>query len=225
MELTERLNAVAKMIPNCKTIADIGTDHAYIPIYAVENDISTYAIACDINEGPLKIAEKNIKNHLLNDKIKTRLSNGLDMLDTDEAETIVIAGMGGQLISEIISNDIDKITEKTTLVLQPMIAQSDLRRFLLENDFSIVDERLAREGNKIYNIIKAVKKPQKFDEIDIYVGRNLLNDELFGIYAEKNIRIGKNIIQGLEKSEGKENEINYEKHIISLYEKALAERR
>ena len=224
MELTERLKAVAKMIPKCNTIADIGTDHAYIPIYAVENDISSYSIACDVNEGPLKIAEKNIKNHLLEDKIKTRLSNGLDKIDLDEADTIVIAGMGGQLISEIILNDIDKITEKTTLVLQPMIAQSDLRRFLFENEFSIIDERLAREGNKIYNIIKALKKRQKFDDIDIFVGRNLLNDELFEIYAEKNIRIGKNIIQGLEKSAGKEKEINYEKHIISLFEKALAER-
>ena len=224
MELTERLKAVAKMIPKCNTIADIGTDHAYIPIYAVENDISSYSIACDVNEGPLKIAEKNIKNHLLEDKIKTRLSNGLDKIDLDEADTIVIAGMGGQLISEIISNDIDKITDKTTLVLQPMIAQSDLRRFLFKNEFSIIDERLAREDNKIYNIIKALKKRQKFDDVDIFVGRNLLNDELFEIYAEKNIRIGKNIIQGLEKSAGKEKEINYEKHIISLFEKALTER-
>lgn len=225
MELTQRLKAVAKMIPKCNTIADIGTDHAYIPIYAVKNGISSYAIACDVNEGPLKIAEKNIKNHLLDDKIITRLSNGLDKLELNEADTIVIAGMGGQLISEIILNDINKITEKTTLVLQPMIAQSDLRRFLFKNNFSIVDERLAREGNKIYNIIKTVKTPQKFDDIDIYVGRKLLTDELFEIYAEKNIRISKNIIQGLEKSEGKEKEISYEKHIISLFENALSERR
>lgn len=225
MELTQRLKAVAKMIPKCNTIADIGTDHAYIPIYAVKNGISSYAIACDVNEGPLEIADKNIKNHLLDDKIITRLSNGLDKLELNEADTIVIAGMGGQLISEIILNDINKITEKTTLVLQPMIAQSDLRRFLFKNNFSIVDERLAREGNKIYNIIKTVKTPQKFDDIDIFVGRKLLTDELFEIYAEKNIRISKNIIQGLEKSEGKEKEISYEKHIISLFENALSERR
>ena len=224
MELTNRLKAVADFIPKCKCVADIGTDHAYVPIYVIKNNISNYAIACDVNEGPLKIAEKNILSNGFENVITTRLSNGLDKLKKNEADTIVIAGMGGQLISEIILSDIDKITDDTTLVLQPMIAQSDLRRFLFENGFSITDEKLAREGEKIYNIIKATKKQQNFDDFDIYVGRKLFKDELFEKYADKNIRIEKNIIEGLRKSSGKDAEIKLSEYKISLFEKAKSER-
>lgn len=224
MELTNRLKTVAEMIPNCNTVADIGTDHAYIPIYAIKNNISKYAVACDVNEGPLKIAEKNIKNNLLEKNISTKLSNGLEGLEKNEADVIVIAGMGGQLITDIIRAGVDKISSDAVLILQPMIAQSDLRRYLFENGFSITDERLAQEGNKVYNIIKVVKNQQEFDDLDIYVGRNLLNDDLFDIYAEKNIRVGKKIISGLKQSEGKEKEIAHEEYIVSLFEKAKTER-
>ncbi len=221
MELTNRLKAVADYITKCDTIADIGTDHAYIPIYCVQNKICKYALACDVNEGPLKIAKKNIASKGMSDKIETRLSDGLKKIYKNEVNTIVIAGMGGQLINEIISAGLNIITPDTELILQPMIAVSDTRKYLLENGFSILGEKIAVEGEKLYNILKVKRKEQNFDDFDIFIGRQILNDENAVRYFERNIRISKNIIEGLEKSTNKEKEISHEKYKLSLYEKAL----
>ena len=133
MKLTNRLNAVASFIEKCNTVIDIGTDHAYIPIYCIENDICNNAIACDINKGPIEIAFKNISEYGFSKRISTRLSNGLENYEKGEAQNIVIAGMGGLLIIDIIKNAIDKIDENTVLILQPMIAVYEVRKFLCEN--------------------------------------------------------------------------------------------
>ena len=102
MILTPRLQLIYDIIPQCNTVADIGTDHGYIPISAVSKGICKYALAMDVNQGPLDAARKNTVKYGVADKVETRLSNGLENLQKGEADVIVIAGMGGPLIGEII---------------------------------------------------------------------------------------------------------------------------
>lgn len=169
--MTPRLLTVAKMVKNSKTLADIGTDHAYIPVYLVMNDIIDSAIAMDINVGPLNKACENIDKFSLKHKIKTRLSDGLSELEDGEADTVVIAGMGGVLINKILENDKERLSSVKTYILQPMTAIYETRKYLAENGFSIIDEALAKEEDKIYTIIKAEKGNMNISsEIGYYVG-------------------------------------------------------
>lgn len=176
--MTPRLLTVAKMVKNCKKLADIGTDHAYVPVYLVVNNIIKSALAMDINAGPLNKADENIKRFSLNDKIKTRLSDGLSQLEDGEADTVVIAGMGGVLINRILENDKERLNSVKTYILQPMTAIYETRKYLSENGFLIVDEALAKEDDKIYTIIKAEKGNMDItDEIGYYVGECLIKNK------------------------------------------------
>ena len=111
MELTPRLKKIAGLLPDkAKTLADIGTDHAYLPVYCLLNGICENAVAMDVNEGPLKRAEENTKKYNLEDKISLRLSDGIQKLKKGEADVIVIAGMGGLLIQKILEDGKDILT-------------------------------------------------------------------------------------------------------------------
>lgn len=173
--MTPRLLAVAEMVKDASLVADIGTDHAYVPVYLVLNNIVSGALAMDINEGPLMRAEENIKRFSLNDKIKTRLSDGLIELHDGEADTVIIAGMGGILINNIIERDKKRLTSVKKYILQPMTAIDETRKYLYENGFRIVDEKLAKEDDKIYTVISAVCGEMKAEnEIEYYVGKQLI---------------------------------------------------
>lgn len=176
--MTPRLLAVAKMIKNSKSVADIGTDHAYVPVYLVANNIVESAVAMDINEGPLKRAEENIKRFLLTDKIKTRLSDGLSKLENNEVDTVIIAGMGGVLINNILKKDAKRLTSVKSFVLQPMTAIYETRKYLAENGFKITDEKLAKEDDKIYTIILAERGEMVVsDDINFHVGECLIKNK------------------------------------------------
>lgn len=173
--MTPRLLAVAGMVKNSAAIADIGTDHAYIPVYLVTKRRAESAIAMDINEGPLTRADENIKRFNLSDKIKTRLSDGLEKLKNNEADTVVIAGMGGILINSIIESHKDRLTSVKKYILQPMTAIEETRKYLAENGFNIVDETLAKEDDKIYTVICAEPGKMKIEnEINLLIGEALI---------------------------------------------------
>jgi len=175
--MTPRLMTVAEMVQNATFVADVGTDHAYVPVYLVLNNIVQKALAMDINEGPLMRAEENIRRFLLDDKIKTRLSDGLKELCDGEADTVIIAGMGGILINNIIENDRRRLKSVKKYILQPMTAIEETRKYLYENGFRIVDEKLAKEDNKIYTIISAVHGEMKAEsEIEYYIGKCLVEN-------------------------------------------------
>jgi tRNA (adenine22-N1)-methyltransferase len=176
MNLSERLIHIINMIPKCNCLADIGTDHGFIPIYSILNNITNYAIASDINVGPINIAQINIHKYNLSGKIQTRVGSGLSTLEKNEADVIVIAGMGGILISEIIQSHIDIARAANWLILQPVQNPEVLRRFLLEAGFNIVDEDIVKDENKYYHIIKAENKPsQKYtNEAYYYTGTKLI---------------------------------------------------
>ena len=214
--ITPRLQAVMDLAEG-ERIADIGTDHAYIPIQlALEGRIKK-AIAADKNTGPIKIAEENIKKYSLGDIIDTRVGDGLDCIKSGEADTVIIAGMGGKLIGDIIERDIIK-ARSSTLILQPMNAQYELRKRLFSLGFKIEREQLAKEGFKVYNIIKAVSGQDIIkEEIDYHLPKELYSHPLFKLLAAKKEREFKKIINGMKKSDTGDIKI------INKYEALLSE--
>ncbi|MPW27018.1 SAM-dependent methyltransferase [Alkalibaculum sp. M08DMB] len=178
MQLTSRLETIAKQVANGVTIADIGTDHAFIPIYLVKNNITKNIYACDINIGPLDMAKRQIDKYGYSKDITTILGEGLEPIKGLNVQNIIIAGMGGLLIKDIIDNDIKIAKAAEKLILQPMSFQEDLRRYLVQNGFIIIHEDLAQEDRRIYQIIVAQKgKSDSYDEIDYHISPNLIKDK------------------------------------------------
>lgn len=204
MELKGRLKLIAEKVSCCNTVCDIGTDHAYIPIFLIKNDKCKNAIACDVKEGPILIAKENVTKMNLNDRIELRIGNGLDAISKDEVDVIVIAGMGGMLIQAILNQGIEKARRANRLVLQPMNAIEVVREWLNKNGFEIDDEELVNEGNKIYNVIVArwTGCISNIDEIYYYIGEKLIQkkDRLLKRYIENKIRLFDNILLEQRKS-------------------------
>lgn len=198
--ITPRLECIINHTKGNK-IADIGTDHAYIPIYLIENNLAEYIIAGDVRQGPVDIARANVEKYNLSDKIDVRLGSGLSVIKKGEVDTIIIAGMGGQLISEILNADIEK-ARKCNLVLQPMNAQYELRKYLISNGFSITDEDIAIEGFKVYNVMNVINKSQKkFDnDIEYHLPKYLKNHKYYKDLYNKKHREFTKVIIGLENS-------------------------
>ena len=185
MVLSERLMMSIGMIPKGKVVADVGCDHARVAIWLVKNGIAPRVIATDLRTGPLSHADANIAYFHCEDKIETRLSDGLMNLRPSEAEVILIAGMGGGLTVHILSEGLDRIRLASDLVLQPQSERGAVRRFLLEHAFSIVEERCCVEDGKFYNSIHAVNRSlqrekttdSEFLEEEYEFGRYLLQEK------------------------------------------------
>lgn len=153
--LTPRLKIIADSIQGFDTVADIGSDHAYIPIYLVKNGRVKSAIATDVNSGPVEISKKGLKSHKIEEKVSVRQGNGLEVISPEEVEVIVIAGMGGILIRDILDKD-PKVAESVKLlILQPMRDSDKVRQWLLAHGFDIINEELVKEQDKIYEVIWA----------------------------------------------------------------------
>ncbi len=156
IRLDKRLKMAADEVRPGKRIADIGTDHAYLPAYLIENGICPSAIAADIGKGPLENAKKVVSTSpLLNEKIELRLSDGLEKISPDEADDIVIAGMGGILIKDILTKAPWVKDEEKRLILQPMSHAEDVRRYLCENGFEIIKEKASNDSKHSYLVIVA----------------------------------------------------------------------
>ncbi|MBM7614627.1 tRNA (adenine(22)-N(1))-methyltransferase [Alkaliphilus hydrothermalis] len=179
VKLTPRLEKIASLVENHSRVADIGTDHGYIPLYLLQNRISSFAIASDVNKKPLESAEANIKIYGYGGKIETRLGGGLATLRPGEVDTIIIAGMGGLLISDILEEAQDIVESTKTFILQPMQAQEELRRYLVKNGFCIKLDQLVKEDHRIYEIIVAEKGTQTVEKDIFYtVGFHLKSNPL-----------------------------------------------
>lgn len=170
MVLNGRLLAIANAVPRSGRVADIGTDHGYVPLYLIQKDFIESAIAADISQGSLKKAEMLVSEYNLEDRMETRLGSGLSVLTPEEVDTIIIAGMGGLLIRDILMGDETVARSATTLILQPMVAQDLLRRWLVNNCYTIKDEELVKEDQRIYEIIIASPGIQEAYS-DIYLDR------------------------------------------------------
>lgn len=187
INLDNRLFACAAMIENGTAAADIGTDHGLLPAYLVLNGKCRSAFACDINQKPLESAKETIKKFALEDKIRPVLTDGLNGISLDELSHIIIAGMGGELIADILADSIEKIKQNRniTFVLQPMSKPQALRQYLYQNGFEIVKESVARD-KYIYCIMQAVYTGECLNvgEDFMYYGKIPTDEELGREYLE-----------------------------------------
>lgn len=177
MQLSKRLQAVANLVTPGKRLADIGTDHGYVPIWLYEQGRIPSALAMDLREGPLQRAKEHIRMHGLDEKIKTRLSDGLEKLLPGEADSIVIAGMGGMLVVKILTQGQAVLDSIQELILQPQSDLDAVREYLHRTGFVIVQEEMVFEEGKYYPMMKAVHGENTDDrKIWFLYGRLLLEN-------------------------------------------------
>ena len=170
--LDKRLSAVAALVRQGSRLADIGTDHAYLPVHLVQAGVCPSAIASDIGAGPLDAARRTVTESGLTSEIALRLGDGLATVSSGEVEDIAIAGMGGETIVAILEAAPWVQNGGVRLILQPMTRAEDLRRWLLQNGFSVLEEHLIRDGRHLYPVLAAeytAATPCE-DEVLIYGG-------------------------------------------------------
>lgn len=169
MELSARLEAVARMVTKGNRVCDVGCDHGYISIYLTKNDISPYVYAMDVNKGPLERAKEHILAYGLEEKIETILSDGLAVLGDRKADAMVCAGMGGRLIIKILTEGMEKVLEMKELVLQPQSEIHLVRAFLRQQGFYIDKEDMVYEDGKYYPMMHVLlHTDQKNEENSLF---------------------------------------------------------
>ncbi len=210
--LSPRMEMIVSMISKGNRIVDIGCDHAYVSIAAVLRNISPSALAMDVVKGPLQKAGEHVRQYNLDKYIETRLSNGLQNYKEGEADTAIMAGMGGMLIKEIISNSLAKAKSLKELILSPQSNIPELRVFLSENNFCIVDERMVVDEEKYYIVMKVVKGRQVLSKQDELFGPILKSDKskVTIEYFEKELQKNKEILCKLEEHSSEASKIRAE---------------
>ena len=156
-------------------VADIGTDHAYLPSYLIQEKVSPWAIAADVNKGPLEVAKRQVRALLLTDRISVRLGDGLEPVEAMEVETVIISGVGGATIKDILDKKPEVVKGLQRLILQPNVAAWLVRSWASENGWKIIDEELIFEDDRYYEII--VLEPGEMeikDEVCLTIGPKLL---------------------------------------------------
>ncbi|MBQ8503741.1 MAG: SAM-dependent methyltransferase [Clostridia bacterium] len=188
IKLDSRLSMVASLVREGSVTADIGTDHAYLLCYLIQNNICPEGIAADLRKGPLDNARQTVIDCGISDKVELILSDGLQNVPENSADDIVMAGMGGILISEIIEKAKWVYNEKINIIAQPMTHAEVLRRFFCENGFRIRKEKTATDGKRFYVALSAVYTGEKYNmpESYYYLGELLENrDEITRKYIDK----------------------------------------
>lgn len=201
LKLSKRLSAVADMITKGSSVADVGTDHGYIPIYLALNGLCPHSVAMDINEGPLERAKENIIAYGVEDRVSTRLCDGLSGLEAGETDTIVIAGMGGLLTVRILENAVDKAHAAKELVLSPHSDADVVRAYLARNSFVIADESIVKEDGKFYFVIRAVNgNASVYRGAALHYGLHLLKrrDAVLKEYLGRELALREKIIENLQ---------------------------
>lgn len=178
MDLSRRLQCIADEVLPGSAVADIGTDHGYVPIYLYLKGKIRKGIAMDIGEGPLARAKKNIQMYEASSVIETRRSNGLEKLEIGEVDTIIIAGMGGLLIQQILEGKTGVLRTVQRLILQPQRDQEKIRRLLHKQGFKISNEQMINEEGHYYTIITAIPGQESYQrEVDYLFGRKLIEEK------------------------------------------------
>ncbi|WP_404403923.1 tRNA (adenine(22)-N(1))-methyltransferase [Jeotgalibacillus malaysiensis] len=178
-QLSQRLKTVADFVGEGETVADIGSDHAYLPCYLVKTNKISNAIAGEVVEGPYQSALKQVKEDELTEHVEVRKGNGLTVLSPGEVTTVTIAGMGGPLISEILENGKNRLEGVQKLILQPNISAISIRQWLLDNGWEIKDEKILEEDRKIYEVILAGRSSERqtLSQQELLLGPVLLKEK------------------------------------------------
>lgn len=212
IKLTPRLKTIAEEIENGETMADIGTDHGFLPVYLWEAGISPNVIMADVSPGSLAKAEQNCHSLHPETSFDLRLGNGLEVLRPGEVDAVAIAGMGGILMTEILGADLEKSWSFKKFILQPRNRIGQLRCWLYNNQFSVVNEKLVREGKFICEVLTVVPKEIAVtgdlgpDDIEYEFPHKLVDfrDDLTEEYLQRKLNLEKLILQSM--SEGRQEE-------------------
>ena len=205
MELSKRLQAVADLLSINVTVADVGTDHGYIPIYLIETGKCKKAFAMDVNQGPLVRAKEHIAKHGLESQIETRLSDGVKQLKIGECDAVVIAGMGGALTIKILEEGRSVFRTLREFVLQPQSELHKVREYLFEQGYCIVAEDMVQEEGKFYPMMKVINgASDAYHAIEFRYGKLLLSKRhsVLRAFLEKERKTKKMILQNLQKEGG-----------------------
>ena len=194
IKLSKRLETLASFIEDNSYVCDVGCDHAHLPIYLCEERKNIQVIASDINPNPLKIAKDNIKKYHLESKIKVVERNGIENLES-KVDTVVIAGMGGILISDIISKKENLVNVKN-LILSPNNEWEKVRESLNKINYEIIEEKIILENKKTYLILKAIPSSKKNN---IYFGKLKKNDLMVLYYYTDLLTKNNNILKKIPK--------------------------
>ena len=213
IKLSKRLLTVANMVTKGSVVADIGTDHGYLPIYLVQNNISEHVIAMDVNKGPLNKALLNIGQLHLENKIDIRLSDGLDNLEKDEANTVTICGMGGKLIAKILECGKNKISQDIELILSPQSEIQLFREYLLQNGYRIVKEDMIIDDGKFYVIIKCFLNIEIRKSETVLCKTNQIEANQIEANQIESIQVETNQIE-VNKVETNQVEVKYGKYLL-----------
>jgi len=204
LKLSKRLRAAADLVRQDAYIADVGTDHAYLPIALCLEGRVKGAVASDINEGPILRAREHISAYGLDTRIDTVLADGLDEIGVYKPTDILILGMGGELIANIISRASFVKDGAIRLILQPMTHPEILRRFLLDNGYAIIDENLVLEEKKVYQVICAeyTGETQEYSDVELLLGKKNIErgGELLLMSVERFISVFSERLRGKKMS-------------------------
>ena len=227
--LSARLACVASLVSAGARVADIGSDHAYLPAALVLDGKIDFAIAGEVVKGPYENAVHEIKDHQLEGKVIPRLADGLAAIEpADKVDTITIAGMGGSLIASILEKDKNKLTGIKRLVLQPNVGESQLREWLMNNHYQIMNEKIIEEDNHIYEIIVAEPSvvPFRYSKYELDFGPFLLENKgpVFRKKWQEYLQREAHVIDQMQKAQQppvkKINEIN---QFLSQVKEAIAD--
>lgn len=228
LDLSKRLATVGKFVPPGAFLADIGSDHAYLPVSLMLNGKIEFAVAGEVVRGPYESAKKQVQKNGLDKRIIVRLANGLEAIKTtDQINTITIAGMGGSLICDILEAGKQKkhLIGSERLILQPNIGEQTLRKWLQDNEYQIVAENILEEKKKIYEVIVAekTKKIPMYDEKERMFGPILLKEksEIFKRKWQREKKQRQVILNQLTKAVNQQKRIEAIKKELQLIKEVL----
>lgn len=227
-KLSKRLETVASFVPTGAIVADIGSDHAYLPCYLVHKGIAARAVAGEVVKGPYESAVKQVRTEGLTDKITVRMADGLAAVEeTDEITAVTIAGMGGPLIVSILEKHPQALKSVTRLILQPNIHAKAIREWAMENGWAIQDEVILEEDGKIYEVLVLQRGEMKLNEAQTLLGPKLMETKV-PVFIEKwsrEIANWQRVQQAISEAEKTpENQEKYEQltHYIKMVQEAIA---
>ena len=218
LRLKPRLQMAADMVRDGTRLADIGTDHAYLPAALILGGRIKSAIAADLRKGPLENAEATVRTYGIADKVQLRLSDGLKFVLPEEVDDIVIAGMGGILIAEILEAAPWVKDKKKRLILQPQSHSEDVRRYLFANGFKIIEESACFEDGKVYICMCAEYsgKVTQHTEAETLLGKFIgRNDEASKSFIEKKMKRVNIRLDALKKTQPDSDEVKLLEAILN----------
>ena len=209
IKLSQRLQAIADFVPQGACVADIGTDHGFLPCYLAQKGQAVKVFACDINAQPLALAQKNVMDYNVADVVSTRLGNGLAVMEPGEVDVVTIAGMGGSLMIEILDAAPLVVDKLKRIILQPNVGAEAVRIWAEKNRWHIVQEELVRENDR-FSVIIAMEPGRNFNSmtpVELFLGPELLKQQhsLLGLYISEEWDKAQMVLAQLAKSDSEES--------------------